>query len=397
MKNDLFEKKSGQSVDEKQNSSLKKNQPPHLNEIEEETGLFRTFFKYLLIIGSCILIPLFITNDNFIPDWLADARSLFVNKSENTTASTFSSTPSQTVFSVPPVPPVPAIANFPDNAKMGEDISKRVKITLERAGLATKISKEAQQKMDEALANVNFNSNFDEEKLEKAIENALASIDDKSLNATIESSIAAAFKSIEALNLGKNEKGFSSKPAKLSSSYIDYLAEMKKLGFTDTFENYELKSFYDNGISVDVLQDWKNYGWINQFEFYELISLYNNKITPSQLKPWIDAGYTKKYEVHEIISFINNNVSFDYLKLFADADLLKKFEFWEIVSFKNNNITPEILKPWLDSNYANKYESHELVSFITNKIPISFLDELQKKGILDDLEFWEITNLYKER
>lgn len=390
MKNDLFEKNSGQFIDEKRSTSLKKSPSQNSNQIEDEPGFFRTFFKYVLIIGSCIMIPLFITNNNFTPDWLTDVRNVFVTKSDTKPASF-------PTISVPPVPPVPS---FPENSKLGDQISKKVNDALEKAGIATQLSEEAQLKLDEALSNNPGLVTIDDEKISKAVEEALAKIDKKDLGATIEASIAAALnslKSLETLNYSSNGFSSTSKSKKLSSSYIDYLAEMKKLGFTETFENYELKSFYDNGILANVLQDWKKNNWLDKFEFYELVSLYNNKITPSQLKPWIDAGYTDTYEAHEIISFINNTVTFDYLKLFADADLLNKYEFWEIVSFKNNNITPEKLKPWLDSNYADRFESHELISLITNKVPPSFLDELDNKGLLGGLEFWEITNLFKEK
>jgi hypothetical protein len=51
----------------------------------------------------------------------------------------------------------------------------------------------------------------------------------------------------------------------------------------------------------------------------------------------------------------------------------------------------------LNAGFVEQFEAPGIIAFVENKVPVSFLNELKSKDLIDALEFWEFVNLYKNK
>jgi hypothetical protein len=409
MKNNLYEKYQSPKVDD--NANPNKGIPIRAEE-PDEPNKFVQFIKYAVIIGSCLLIPFYMnSNSDDIDEIVTEVKG---GIEEATGASRIS-----------------ASSNADELPAFVSSILSKALWELRKASNDPNLDGPEREKLKEAIAkieakmNIGLESNQTDvnEAAKIAIQDALAGLDvqidgfdEDELNIVIHNSISSALEGLnslsqlENLNDLKNLKptrpnqppvppvpGVSnSKREKLDIPYVDYLAELKENGLFNTYKEYELKSFYENGIDIDQIEEWKEGGLTDLLKPWELIQLNDKGVDASDIEPWIKAGFLKDYKSFEIVQFIENDVPTSYVSDFKKNGFDKKFQFYEITNFFNADVTIDNLKDWDKSGYLNLFKSHEIVSFIENDVPPSFLKSLDQKGLLKDLQFYEITNLFNE-
>ncbi|NCQ10721.1 MAG: hypothetical protein GW809_00895 [Bacteroidetes bacterium] len=419
MKNNLYEKYQSPKVDD--NSNPNKGIPIRSEE-PEEPSKFIQFLKYSLIIACCIGIPFYMNSDSdqVVEEMVASFKDGF---NEKTTVT--SSVAPEISNALPPL--------------VSSILTKTVS-ELKKAAANPEIDAKERANLKEAIAKIESKINVEvqssktelNEASKLAIEDALAELevqldefDENELNATLNKSLSSALQGLEALNQLENLESLKSleglsvlsqlngrippvppvppisgfnttKSNSLEISYLDYLAELKENGLFNTYKEYELKSFYDNGVDVDQILEWKENGLTDLLKPWELTHLYNNDIDASEMNPWIKGGFLKDYKSHEIIQFIKNDVTPEHVSDFKKNGLAKKYKFYEITNFFNADVTIDDLKEWDATGYLDLYKSHEILNFIENDVPPSFLRTLDDKGLLKDLKFYEITKLYNE-
>jgi len=413
MKNNLYEKYKSPKVDD--NANPNKGIPIRADE-PEEPSKFVQFLKYTVIIACCLVIPFYMNSgdDKVVDDIVADVKDGFKDATE--------------------APKIVASSNSGVLPSFVSSILKNTLAELQKAAENPDLKDSERAKIKEAIEKIELKmaESVEESQSELnhatklAIEDALGQLevqidgfDENELNSIINQSVNSALQGLSSLSQLENLKDLkdlknlninvppvppvppvpgvsNSNSKKLDIPYLDYLSELKENGLFKTYQEYELKSFYENGIEIDQILEWRDNGLTDLMKPWELTQLHNNDIDASEMNPWIKGGFLKDYQSYEIVNFIENDVTPEYVSEFKKNGYNKKFQFYEITNFFDSDITIQDLKVWDKAGYLDLYESHEIVNFIENDVPPSFLKMLDQKGLLKDLQFYEITKLYNE-
>ena len=444
MKNDLNrnkiteEKKNADSPFE--NRSYDQVMPSYSN--NEEPGFFNKLFKYTLILAACVAIPFAVNNDLW-----SDMKGAY-------STATMVISDGETIPEPPQAPTAPAAPNAnlqdeqinqiiqdalgnngnysfstsgdnsvisfsnpegesynvvkDDNGNViienitgpkpidGDALSRRIeeKISAKMAGLEKSLEGIGEQ---QSAATAEFERRIEEaaSRMVKEGPNGEIIIVQQALQEITQNAtqLGLAVSGQVLSGMGGNS-GAESNP----QNYLDFLSEMKSTGLYDDFQEWEMDNFHEAGLTAGEIQEWHENGLFNELQSYEVVSLAEDGISPQTVLEWKENGLLDQFQSYELASFYEKGISStdveEYVSFSNEYNIpLKGFE---IASLVEENTSVAYLEKLADAGYLTKFPAYGWDDLESEGVTAEFMKDLDNRGILDGLEFYEVVNLYKK-
>lgn len=409
---------------------------------DSEPGFFNKLFKYTLILAACVAIPFAVNNDLWSDMKGAyNVATMLISDGDNS--------PEQTPVAPPP-PPVPGEDDI--NQIIREALGDQGNYTFSTSGERSIIrfsnpDGESYNVVKDADGNVIIENitgppEFDGNELSRRIEEEIASemakleeelagLDQQTQNATagLEQRIEEAAQRMvkqgpngeiiidqQALKeitenatqlglavSGQVLSGLGNQQATTiegggSENYLDFLSSMKSAGLYDDFAEWELSNFHDAGLTADQIQEWSNAGLFEDLQSYEVVSLIEDGVTPEVVNRWKESGLFDRFQSYELSSMYQDGIDAEdtreYLAFADEYDIsLKGFEITELINEK----TPvSYLESLAEAGYLTNFPAYSWDDLQKAGVTAEFIQDLDNRGILEGLEFYEVINLYEK-
>jgi hypothetical protein len=108
----------------------------------------------------------------------------------------------------------------------------------------------------------------------------------------------------------------------------------------------------------------------------------------------------KGYLGNEVSSFdarqlYNANVPISYLDELQNQGFLEDLSFVDVTEFYNNDVTIDYLVSLNEAGYLEELSFVYITSFYNAGVTLEFLDQLKEQGLYQDLNFLDIVDLYQ--
>ena len=120
-------------------------------------------------------------------------------------------------------------------------------------------------------------------------------------------------------------------PAVMSSSYIDYLTEIKEAGLGEYYSSSGYQGLYNGGVPIEYLKQMSEAGYLDEFSYSAVIGLYNGGVTIDYLNQLSEADYLDDFSYSAVIGLYNGGVTIEYLNAMKAGDYLDAFSYSGII------------------------------------------------------------------
>lgn len=108
-----------------------------------------------------------------------------------------------------------------------------------------------------------------------------------------------------------------------------------------------------------------------------------------------EAGYRDLYSMPELSVMYQTGVEISYLDELNEVGLLEELPYTAIITFFSADVSTDYIVAMNESGYLERYGFPGVTAFYSSDIPVSYLNDLEEKGMLDDLSFSDILLMYQ--